>query len=120
LTCEGTLIAWGNDNTFGQTNVPPGLSNVVAIAASGDYNLALTGPPRIPPQLTVGRDPASRFMVGISTRRGTSYQLDFAETLSPRTWQPVATPPVPGNGSILLLPDPLPAGPARFFRVRTR
>jgi len=36
----GRVVAWG-DNTFGQTNVPPGLTNVVAVA-SGDYhNLAL-------------------------------------------------------------------------------
>ena len=28
---NGTVIAWGN-NDLGQTNVPPGLSNVVAVA----------------------------------------------------------------------------------------
>lgn len=36
----GTVIAWG-DNRYGQTNVPPGLSNVVAIAAGEWHNLAL-------------------------------------------------------------------------------
>jgi alpha-tubulin suppressor-like RCC1 family protein len=30
---DGTVVAWG-DNTRGQTNVPPGLSNVVAVAAA--------------------------------------------------------------------------------------
>ncbi len=36
------VVAWG-DNTFGQTNVPPGLTNVVAVAAGvcADHNLAL-------------------------------------------------------------------------------
>lgn len=37
---NGTVIAWG-DNRFGQTNVPPGLNNVVAIAVGEWHNLAL-------------------------------------------------------------------------------
>ncbi len=40
LKSDGTVTAWG-DNGFGQTNIPVGLSNVVAIAAGLDYNLAL-------------------------------------------------------------------------------
>jgi len=35
-----TVVAWGA-NTFGQTNVPPGLTNVVAIAQGGYHGLAL-------------------------------------------------------------------------------
>jgi hypothetical protein len=34
------VVVWG-DNTFGQTNVPSGLSNVVAIAAGDFHTLAL-------------------------------------------------------------------------------
>src|SRR5687768_16479352 len=37
---NGTVIAWG-DNRFAQTNVPSGLSNVVAIAVGEWHNLAL-------------------------------------------------------------------------------
>jgi len=61
---DGMVVAWG-DNSFGQTNVPGGLSNVVAIAASGNdsmnYSLALTSDgsivswgdaPRVPTGLT--------------------------------------------------------------------
>src|SRR5690349_5204598 len=40
------LVAWG-DNQFGQTNVPPGLSNVVSVAAGGYHNLALTAEHRV-------------------------------------------------------------------------
>jgi hypothetical protein len=40
LCSNGTVVAWG-DNTFEQTNVPPGLSNVVAIAAGDFDTLAL-------------------------------------------------------------------------------
>ena len=36
----GTVVAWG-DNRYGQVNVPPDLSNVVAVAAGEWHNLAL-------------------------------------------------------------------------------
>ena len=39
LCSNGTVVVWG-DYTFGQTNVPPGLSNVVAIAAGDFHTLA--------------------------------------------------------------------------------
>ena len=39
LLNNGTVVAWGN-NGVGQTNVPPGLSNVMAIAAGGFHSLA--------------------------------------------------------------------------------
>jgi alpha-tubulin suppressor-like RCC1 family protein len=38
----GEVVAWGY-NQRGQTNVPLGLTNVIAIAASSVHNLALTG-----------------------------------------------------------------------------
>jgi alpha-tubulin suppressor-like RCC1 family protein len=34
------VVAWG-DNSYGQTDVPPGLTNVVAVAAGGGHSLAL-------------------------------------------------------------------------------
>ncbi len=45
------VFAWGN-NESGQTNLPPGLTNIVAIAAGGDnssqsFNLALRGDGRV-------------------------------------------------------------------------
>ena len=36
----GWVVAWG-DNSSGQTNVPPGLNDVVAVAAGYDHSLAL-------------------------------------------------------------------------------
>jgi hypothetical protein len=35
-----SVVAWG-DNTYGQTNVPPGLTNVVAVASGPYHSLAL-------------------------------------------------------------------------------
>ncbi|HEY5040777.1 MAG TPA: immunoglobulin domain-containing protein [Verrucomicrobiae bacterium] len=40
LKSDGTVVAWGNDS-YGQTNVPSSLSNVVAISAGGYHSLAL-------------------------------------------------------------------------------
>jgi hypothetical protein len=40
LKANGTVVVWGN-NAFGQTNVPSGLSNVIAIAAGFYHCLAL-------------------------------------------------------------------------------
>ena len=41
LLADGTVLAWG-DNTYGQTNVPAGLTNAAAIAAGGRHSVALT------------------------------------------------------------------------------
>src|SRR5205823_8554987 len=46
LRDDGTVVAWGR-NSSGQTNVPAGLTNVVAIAAGSSHSLALTGDGRI-------------------------------------------------------------------------
>jgi hypothetical protein len=37
----GEVVAWG-DNSLGQTTVPPNLTNVIAIAAGANHNLAVT------------------------------------------------------------------------------
>ncbi len=40
VKADGTVVAWGDD-TYGQTDVPEGLSNVKAIAAGTNHTLAL-------------------------------------------------------------------------------
>jgi len=40
LKRDGTVVAWGDD-TFGQCQVPPGLSGVVAVAAGDFFSIAL-------------------------------------------------------------------------------
>src|SRR5260221_462888 len=42
LAAGSSVIAWG-DNTYGQTNVPSGLTNIIAIAAGYDTSLVLKG-----------------------------------------------------------------------------
>jgi formylglycine-generating enzyme required for sulfatase activity len=40
LKADGTVIAWGN-NSYGQTNIPAGLSNVIQVDAGRNYSIAL-------------------------------------------------------------------------------
>jgi alpha-tubulin suppressor-like RCC1 family protein len=40
LERDGTVVAWG-DNFYGETNVPTGLTDAVAIAAGTGFSLAL-------------------------------------------------------------------------------
>jgi len=51
LRANGTVLAWGS-SFAGQTNVPPALTNVVAIAAGANFAVALSGlpPGSAPPQ----------------------------------------------------------------------
>jgi hypothetical protein len=43
LKQDGTVTAWGYSDARQQTNVPPGLTNVVAVAAAWGHSLALVG-----------------------------------------------------------------------------
>jgi hypothetical protein len=47
LQSDGTMVAWGNQQYV--SNVPAGLSNVVAIS-SGDYHSAVLSPANLPPR----------------------------------------------------------------------
>src|SRR5262245_60524287 len=40
LAQSGSVIAWG-DNSYGQTNLPSGLSNIVTLAAGANHTVAL-------------------------------------------------------------------------------
>lgn len=40
LRRDGTIMAWG-DNSYGQSDVPPGLRRVTSISAGADFSLAL-------------------------------------------------------------------------------
>ncbi len=105
LMKDGTVAASGYN--FGECGgiplVPPGLSNVVAVA-SGDYvYLALigNGPPALgPPLLSFGKD----------TNGFTDH------TLQDTNW--IGLPLVAGNGGIRVLTDPTAIGAQRFYRVR--
>src|SRR5688572_246838 len=56
----GRIVSWG-DNSFGQTNAPVSATNVVAISARGDLNVALKadGQVLVWPQIFVGPSPVA-------------------------------------------------------------
>lgn len=44
LKRDGALVTWG-DNTYGQTNIPSGLTNITSIAANGAWSMVLSTHP---------------------------------------------------------------------------
>ena len=107
------VAAWGA-NYCGQTDVPSGLSNVVAIAAGEFHSLALLRQPTVPtPRLEL-----SRGMSGLELRAygapGISCLLLRASRL-PGPWLPAQ--PVTFTDSVQLLRAPDASQPAQFFRL---
>ncbi len=119
LKADGTVSAWGNLEWWGVTEVPPGLSNVVAIAAGPYRALALvgSGPPVLhTPILKPSRD-SMGFRCSISSECGKVYRLEYKERIEGTAW--TALPLVAGNGRLIQLFDSTRSvGPGRFYRVR--
>lgn|GEM_PF-1392502 len=57
-----------------------------------------------------------RFGVSLQTIKGRNYALEYTDTLPPARWN--SLPELPGNGAMMELQDPAPAGAQRFYRVR--
>src|SRR5207244_2210263 len=115
LRSQGTVAAWGS-NIGGQTNVPVGASNVVALAAGKDGSLALSG--TLGPTLSLTHPVCTQgvFTVSAATVRGRSYRLEFKDSVSDMSWKMVT--PIPGDGTLKVLTDGTATGPKRFYRVR--
>ncbi len=41
LKTDGTVAAWEGADTYGQTNVPPGVSNIIGVATGSGYSMAV-------------------------------------------------------------------------------
>ncbi len=107
------VVAWGN-NEHGQTDVPGGLSNVVAIAAGSTHSLALLAQPTVPtPRLAL-----SRGLSGLEFQAhgapGISGTLLRADRL-PGPWLPAQ--PVTFTNAVHILPTPDLSAPAQFYRL---
>jgi len=119
LLADGTVVGWGfNFNGAGGPFVPPGLSNVVAVAAGGDFDMALVGdaPPVVRASLLSPSWNAGSFSVSLPTQSGRVYRLEYKSSLADANW--VALPLVAGNGGVRQLTDPTAIGAQRFYRVR--
>jgi hypothetical protein len=64
-----------------------------------------------------GIGPGTNVAISVNTVAGLTYRLEYKNSLNDVSWTPIP-PPVPGNGtSILLLDTNTPPVPTRFYRV---
>jgi hypothetical protein len=121
------VAAWGegmsnnpsDGNNYGQSMVPAGLTNVVAIAAGGYHSLALvgSGPPVVQVTMANPSFGTNGFSVSLTARSGRVYRLEYKTALTNGSW--TALPPVAGVPGALRLSDPTATGSgARFARVQ--
>jgi hypothetical protein len=67
---DGTTMAWG-DNSWGQTNLPPRLRGVIAVAAANSFSMALKLPtPPIPTAAVVSAQMVNGFIVRLDVIDG--------------------------------------------------
>jgi len=107
LLANGSVMAWG-ENGSGQTNVPLGLSNVVAIAAGADHNVALKndGTVVVWGQNAQGQAniPAALTNV-IAIAAGASYSLALIGDHAPPSQVPLLNANASLNGFSFVLPS---------------
>jgi hypothetical protein len=103
LKTNGTVVVWGN-NDFGKTTVPVGLPPALAIAAGGDYTLALVRDPA--PSLSILRNADQTLSL---SWRGTG-ALEQTASLTAPNWQPAPSQANPQTNSI--------TDAMKFFRVK--
>jgi hypothetical protein len=118
LKADGTVNVWG-DNTVGQNNVPPGLSNVVAVSAGYTFTMALVGngPPVTKVNVLHPSRTGTNFSLQIPTQNNHVYRLEYKLSLTDSNW--TALPLIAGTGKLQTLSDSAVAGTARYYRVRT-
>jgi len=100
------------------TQLPPGLTNVIAVAAGHGAVLGLRGDqPRT--SVIPGSDPVIHngvFQVSLASRVGRVYRLECKDSLLDAQWFPL--PLVPGREGILTLSDTRTLAGKRFYRIR--
>jgi hypothetical protein len=118
LESNTALAAWGN-NFFGQTNLPPGLIQVLAIAAGGYHSLAVSTPAisplifnLVPPNLQMT---ATGFQLQVDGAAGVTPVVIYAST-NMTDWTPIFTNP-PVAGSLPFLDSSATGFSQRFYRA---
>ena len=104
-------------NDVGQTNTPPTLTNVAAIAGGGGTSLALVGTGLPAPAFVLSRPVVTGAVVSLSvtTALGRTYCAEFANSLPPTNW--TMLPPVAGDGTVKTFTDPNASSTRRFYRA---
>jgi len=85
---NGTVVAILGFNFYGGPNVPPGLTNVVAVASGDTHNLVLVGnsPPLLHSSLVNPTWSTNGFSVSVPTQNGQVYRLEYKNSLSDSDW----------------------------------
>jgi hypothetical protein len=105
-------------NNNGQTNVPSGVTNVIAIAAGRYHSMPLlgNGPPVTQAFLSNPTFSSNTFNVSLPTQSGRVYAFEYKNSLSDTNW--LLLPLVPGNGGTSTLTDAAATNSVRFYRVQ--
>ncbi|MDP1806652.1 MAG: hypothetical protein Q8K72_15855 [Acidimicrobiales bacterium] len=103
LKADGTVVAWG-DNTFGQTNVPAGLTDVVSIAAGGWHSVALKADGTV---VAWGRNDAGQGTVPAGLNGVTAVSTAFIHNLALKTDGTVVRSFVSNGGSSVMRCQPI-------------
>jgi hypothetical protein len=117
LRKDGALIAWGRTEA-GQSAIPSGLTNIIAISAGKEHSLALMGDNSAVPLVRL-LDPGfgvEGFHFWLETVNGGLYRVEFKETIDAPEWG--ALPDVVGDGQRVMVKVPATAGASGFYRVR--
>ena len=88
LKQDGTVVAWGTI-VFGQTTVPVGLSNVIAIAAGGSGSLAIVRPLADRPTTLSAKISGGRLICSWPAIPGRRYRLQYKSSLDEAVWNDV-------------------------------
>jgi len=115
LRSDGKVIGWGA-NDFRQLDAPPNLSNVVAIAATGDQSVALAGSGVVAPAFILSRPSLGSNSVKLTapTALGRAYYVEFTGAFPASNW--TMLPPLPGDGTVKSFSDPNPSIGQRYYR----
>ena len=108
----------GGDNDSGQTNVPTGLTNVVAISAGHSHNLAQvgSGPPVLCAPVINPTLSGNGSSLVLPSESGRVYALEYKNNLSDANW--LSLPLVAGTGTNLVFLDSTATNAQRFYQVR--
>jgi alpha-tubulin suppressor-like RCC1 family protein len=112
VKADSTTVAWGN-NWNGQCNYPTNMLDIAAVAVGESHSVFLVGLSQ--PKLFRAAHTAGQFNLCVPTYPGKNYALEYKTSFDAAAWTP--TPPIRGNGGLLILTDPAATNAPRFYRV---
>ncbi|MFM1770298.1 MAG: hypothetical protein RJA22_2827 [Verrucomicrobiota bacterium] len=116
-----TLLSGATNATLALASVQPGDAGTYRVEASnpsGTVSASATLQLLLPPSLGTVTFSTTSASVAVATQSGLTYVLEYKSQLGDPAWTTLLT--TNGTGGLLLLTDPAPGLPARFYRVRVQ